>query len=204
MSKLYAIKVGRQTGIFTSWIECQKQISGFSGAVFKSFNNREAAALWLSGEKKKESETTCYIYTDGSDRQGRLGIGAWCRWKEVEYSLGKTLNLTVGSNPTAELYAFVEVLERFNNVELSVPIVFRQDYEGVEKWMTGQWKAKESHIINLLDRAKEARNNIKGDISFEWVKGHSNNEGNDRADRLAGGKDTGDNFSNLVEIIKKN
>jgi ribonuclease HI len=202
------VKVGRQTGIFTNWADCQKQVSGYPGAVFKSFSTQKEAQVWLSGEQPIESVSKCYIYTDGSDRRGRLGIGAWCRWKGIEYSLGKVLDVQVGSNPTAELYAFVEVLERFKNVELSVPIVFRQDYEGVEKWMTGQWKAKEVHIMELVARAKELQKTIgmghSNGISFEWVKGHSNNEGNDRADRLAGGKDEGDNFSELVDQLRKN
>lgn len=204
MSKLYVVKVGRQTGIFTTWTECQKQVSGFQGAVFKSFSTRTEAENWLNNTKPEESTTTCYIYTDGSDRNSRLGIGAWCRWKGVEYSLSRTLDVQVGSNPTAELFAFVEVLEKFKNVELSVPLVFRQDYEGVEKWMTGQWKARETHIAELVSRAKELRKTIQGEISFEWVKGHSNNEGNDHADRLAGGKDNGNNFEKLVEQLKKN
>ena len=33
----YAVKKGRETGIFESWEECQKQITGLSGAEFKKF-----------------------------------------------------------------------------------------------------------------------------------------------------------------------
>uniref|UniRef100_A0A5K3EL77 Ribonuclease H1 n=2 Tax=Mesocestoides corti TaxID=53468 RepID=A0A5K3EL77_MESCO len=33
----YAVKVGRSSGIFKSWAECEKQVSGFAGAVFKKF-----------------------------------------------------------------------------------------------------------------------------------------------------------------------
>jgi hypothetical protein len=35
--KFYAVRVGRETGIFLSWGECQAVVSGHSGAEFKSF-----------------------------------------------------------------------------------------------------------------------------------------------------------------------
>ncbi|MDZ7962838.1 MAG: ribonuclease H family protein [Aulosira sp. DedQUE10] len=41
--KYYAVLHGRETGIFTSWAECEKQIKGFSGAVYKSFKTRREA-----------------------------------------------------------------------------------------------------------------------------------------------------------------
>jgi hypothetical protein len=36
-SQLYAVARGRQTGIYASWEECQKQVNGFLGARFKKF-----------------------------------------------------------------------------------------------------------------------------------------------------------------------
>ncbi len=45
--KYYAVLYGRETGIFTSWAECEKQIKGFSGAVYKSFKTRGEAEAAL-------------------------------------------------------------------------------------------------------------------------------------------------------------
>ncbi len=39
----YAVYQGRQTGIFTTWGECQQQIQGYSGAKFKKFKTRKEA-----------------------------------------------------------------------------------------------------------------------------------------------------------------
>ena len=36
-SKFYAVKTGRNPGIYHTWEECRKQILGFSGARYKSF-----------------------------------------------------------------------------------------------------------------------------------------------------------------------
>lgn len=47
--KIYAVRKGRQTGLFDTWAECQKQTTGFSGAEFKSFATREEAEAFLNG-----------------------------------------------------------------------------------------------------------------------------------------------------------
>lgn len=41
--KFYVVWVGRQTGIFTSWEACSRQVKGYPKACFKSFPSREAA-----------------------------------------------------------------------------------------------------------------------------------------------------------------
>ena len=41
--KYYAVRTGRKTGVFLTWAECQKQVTGFSGAEFKSFPTMEDA-----------------------------------------------------------------------------------------------------------------------------------------------------------------
>ncbi|MFQ4142839.1 ribonuclease H family protein [Chlorogloeopsis sp. ULAP02] len=45
--KYYAVFKGRKTGIFTSWAECEEQIKGFSGALYKSFRTRGEAEAAL-------------------------------------------------------------------------------------------------------------------------------------------------------------
>lgn len=58
------------------------------------------------------------------------------------------------------------------------------DYNGVSCWITGEWKCKndvtksykEFYETYIKDRLK---------VNFVKVKGHSNNEYNDRADKLA-------------------
>jgi len=41
--KYYAVLKGRKTGIFDSWEQCEEQIKGFSGALYKSFKSRGQA-----------------------------------------------------------------------------------------------------------------------------------------------------------------
>ena len=41
--KFYVVWNGLETGIFTSWKECERQVKGVEGAMYKSFNSREEA-----------------------------------------------------------------------------------------------------------------------------------------------------------------
>ncbi|UYG09208.1 ribonuclease H family protein [Halomonas sp. M4R1S46] len=41
--KFYVVWVGRQTGIFTTWAECNRQVKGYPKARYKSFPTREDA-----------------------------------------------------------------------------------------------------------------------------------------------------------------
>lgn len=44
----YAVKQGRQTGIFNSWAACREQVQGYPGALFKGFVTKEEAEAYLS------------------------------------------------------------------------------------------------------------------------------------------------------------
>lgn len=43
----YAVAKGRQTGIFQSWTECENQVKGFKGAVFKKFKTNDEALNFI-------------------------------------------------------------------------------------------------------------------------------------------------------------
>lgn len=47
--KFYVVWKGRQTGVFTTWAECQAQTNGFPQAVFKSFETLELAQQAFNG-----------------------------------------------------------------------------------------------------------------------------------------------------------
>lgn len=51
----YAVRKGRETGVFKTWKECETQIKGFHGAQFKKFATEEEALAFVSGASKRAS-----------------------------------------------------------------------------------------------------------------------------------------------------
>ena len=41
--KYYVVWKGVEPGVYDSWIECKRQIDGYEGAIYKSFETKDAA-----------------------------------------------------------------------------------------------------------------------------------------------------------------
>lgn len=67
--KYYAVQKGRSTGVFLTWADCQKQVSGFSGAVFKSFPTQAEAEAFVRGNFAAE----CSADADSGEAGRRIG-----------------------------------------------------------------------------------------------------------------------------------
>ena len=50
--KIYAVKKGRVPGVYRNWDETKKQVDGFSGAEYKSFENITDAIDYLGWQEK--------------------------------------------------------------------------------------------------------------------------------------------------------
>ena len=59
MAKFYAVKEGKRIGVYNTWDECKEQITGYSGAKYKSFKTLEEAKDF-SGVTEIEKENQEY------------------------------------------------------------------------------------------------------------------------------------------------
>lgn len=66
MSKFYAVKEGRKTGIFSTWAECEQQVKGFKGAIYKSFSTQQEALTFLNNQPQQITSDGLIAYVDGS------------------------------------------------------------------------------------------------------------------------------------------
>lgn len=73
----------------------------------------------------------------------------------------------------------VELAHKYNIDKITIAY----DYEGIEKWATGQWKRKNDYTKKYYEYMKTMRKII--DINFLKIKAHSKNIFNDKADELA-------------------
>ena len=87
--KYYAVRNGRKTGIFNTWLECKKQIHKFNKADYKKFSTRSDAEAFMNGINKpqstgKKSEPTVnkkflpQFYVDGSYNNDKGLVGYAC------------------------------------------------------------------------------------------------------------------------------
>ena len=90
-NKYYAVRKGRIPVIYRTWSECQKQVTGYPGAVFKGFVTEEEAQSFLHpGQSAKAKETHIshtaypYAYVDGSYFQGVYGFGGFLKLSDEE------------------------------------------------------------------------------------------------------------------------
>ena len=66
--KYYAVKKGRNPGIYTSWDLCLKEVKGYKGAIYKSFKKKEDAEDFLEDKniEIKADKDSVIAYIDGS------------------------------------------------------------------------------------------------------------------------------------------
>lgn len=57
-NKYYAVAAGRVPGIYETWADCEAQVKGFPGALFKGFPDKKDAEAFLSvtADRKQQEE----------------------------------------------------------------------------------------------------------------------------------------------------
>ena len=192
MAKYYAVKKGRKTGIFTSWEECEAQIKGFAGAVFKSFKSEAEALAFLGGDYKADKlnpalEGISYAFVDGSFNSSTrtFGYGGFLISGDYKYILqgnGTDEELSSMRNVAGEIFGSMAAIQKAKELGIKELVVY-YDYEGIRAWAEGIWKRNKEATKAYYDFVKSAREEMV--IKFVHVKGHSGVEGNEEADGLA-------------------
>lgn len=195
-TKFYAVKNGRQTGIFLTWSQCQEQVKGYPGAIYKSFSTKEEAIAYL-GDQKIQSTThkvtianlkTPYAFVDGSYNitTKDYGYGGFIQIDEkTKITLQGKGNDTEKANMrnvAGEIDGAMAAVKSALDHDLT-QITILYDYQGIESWATGDWQAKNIFTQQYRDIMQTFMRHIQ--IHFVKVKGHSGIPGNELADQLA-------------------
>lgn len=194
-SNYYAVKVGRNPGIYTSWDECKAQVEGFSGCKYKGFQTKEEAVRYLnedtilnSNNDIQSRDADIVIFVDGSydNSTGVYGYGCVAIHKNGEIrkfnGAGNNPESAKLRNVTGEMLGAMQAVRyAMKNHCSSVEICY--DYYGIEMWVTGEWAAEANLTSKYAEAMKEWGKSI--DISFRKVAAHTNVEYNEIADQLA-------------------
>ena len=188
--KFYAVKIGKKPGIYKTWEECQEQINGFSGAIYKGFPSESEAIDFINDKKDnklKLEESEAIAYVDGSydslTNSFSYGMVLFYNNEKFHFSKKYSNNDLAEMNNVAGEIKGAEAAMQFcldNNI---TSITIYHDYEGIEKWCNGEWKAKKEGTIQYVNFYNKVSSKVK--IQFIKVKGHSGNKYNDVADKLA-------------------
>lgn len=194
--KYYAIKKGRQTGIFDNWSACQEATKGFSNPEFKSFTSREEAEAYLIGQdvwkeqvNKDNADGYLVAFVDGSfDKDlNRYSYGVVLITPDgCEESIcghGSNKEYIDANNIIGEIFGVIYALDwAISNGYEKIKIY--HDYEGLAKWISEEWKAK-TKVSQMYVNLYKAKFQDVISVEFYKVPGHSNVSYNEAADQLA-------------------
>ena len=207
----YAVRLGRIAGIYETWTQCEEQVKGFPGAEYKSFPTIQEAERYIGGADEqggtsesvneinaqiekaitnlKENEVIAFV--DGSydvkEEKSAFGVIVLDSNGNKE-TLYKAFTKNLGEefialrNVAAELEGVKEAINwaiKYNKEKITIYF----DYEGIGRWATGAWKAKnqitQDYVNFIADRRK------KVDISFVKVPAHAGIGLNEEVDSIA-------------------
>jgi len=199
----YAVRVGKTPGIYKTWEECKAQVIGYKGAIYKGFAEKQDAEDFLRGGlsasstdaasdndenpqlEPSVSEITAYV--DGSFSSGK-SFGCGCiilKDGEIIAEISKAYEdeeLATMRNVAGEIKASELAMQyALDNGYTSLSIY--HDYQGIASWCLGEWKTNKAGTIAYKQFYDDIKDKLK--VHFIKVKGHSGDEYNEIADRLA-------------------
>lgn len=191
--KYYAVRSGRKIGVFDTWDECNAQVKGYKGAIYKSFKTMEEATAFVKNEELLPVDSSeigkdeVIAYVDGSFNisTGKFGYGIVLIDSENETELNGSLfdeELQNQRNVAGEVFGAMKAIQKA--IELNKKIIYIHfDYMGIQAWADGEWKTNISLTKDYKKFIDESKEQIE--IKFVKVKAHSNDKYNDLADKLA-------------------
>ena len=218
--KYYAVRIGRTPAVYDSWADCEKQVKGYPGAAFKSFESMDDALLFMSGGSKGEallekgsseineavteriaslSEGELVAFVDGSFDAAKKMTGYGAVLIDIsgeEHTLSGSFKRSDGEdyialrNVAGELSGAVAAV-KYAMAHGYKKIYIYYDYAGIEKWAKGEWKTNRSMTTRYASWIKQQQKNI--DIIFIKVPAHTGVSYNEMADKLAKKSLTGGN-----------
>lgn len=179
----YAVRRGRKPGIYRTYAECEKQVSGFSHQEYKKFSSREAAEEYM---QEKENKAWAFVLGDYNSDTGVYGYGGFLCDGERDYPLSGCANdpdirtMRADAGKLLGIMAAVRKAEELGIQELTI----RYDLTGIEKWATGEWKAGRPGTKAYAEFMNSDERRVR--LNFEWVKSGADTEMKRKASALAG------------------
>ena len=195
-NKYYVVWNGICPGIYTSWTDCQRQINGYEGAIYKSFNTQEEAEKAYNsshyiyiGKKKEETNLETKQSNDTSQypqvvQKEAIAVDAACsgnpgpmEYRGVYLRTGQQIfhfGPIHGTNNIGEFLAIVHALALLKKQGLSMPIY--SDSRNAIGWIKQkkcktklERNARTEEVFQMIDRAESwLKNNSYNTQVLKW------------------------------------
>jgi len=179
----YAVRRGTETGVFTTWEECKKQINSFTEAEYKKFYTLEEAKEYLESDKRNGN--AAYAFVDGSfnDKAKLTGGGGVLFYNNKKFLFAvnsKQKDFIALRNTSGEILGAVAAIKKAKSLGLRSLTIYH-DFSGVNSW------ANENSNPNkeIPKVYKKFVKNCGLRISFIKVAAHTGIAENELADIIA-------------------
>jgi Predicted double-stranded RNA/RNA-DNA hybrid binding protein len=184
--KHYVVWKGGIPGVYSSWEECKKQVEGFEGALYKSFDSKESANAafrqnpWISLGKNKSPQPA-----KGNFIRDSLAVDAACsgnpgkmEYRGVYVATGQELfrigPYEEGTNNIGEFLAIVHGLAFLKQQNKTIPIY--SDSVNAMLWVKKKKcntklepTERNKEIFELISRAEKwLQNNTYNTPIIKW------------------------------------
>lgn len=200
MKKYYAVKIGKKRGVYQTWEECKANVDGYPNASYKAFKTYKEAEAFISEKDEiiqeanienimqdEQSNDVMIAYIDGSyeDNIKYYSYAAIIFYQNKRYEFCKRENnpeILSMRNVAGELRAAIKTMQCALKVGVKELHVY-YDYAGIEKWATGEWKAKNNFTKAYAQFTVKVSQSVK--VRFFKVEAHTGNKHNEEVDKLA-------------------
>ncbi|WP_099203547.1 viroplasmin family protein [Miniphocaeibacter massiliensis] len=204
----YAVKVGKIPGIYYNWEDCKKQVTGYSGAVYKKFDTLEEAGRFIDEKspcKKDDSKNAkkanneklenntfkddeAVAYVDGSynvfTKECGFGVVLFTKinGKETFSYKVESKKYSDYRNVTGEIFGSLSAIKKSINYGMK-KVYIHYDYTGISNWALGNWKT--NNELTKLYKKEFDELSKKIEVEFIKVAAHTGDIYNEEADVLA-------------------
>ncbi|HLR21212.1 MAG TPA: ribonuclease H family protein [Tissierellaceae bacterium] len=200
----YAVKRGKNPGIYLNWNECEKEVKGFKGAKYKKFKNKKEALDFISGDGNVLSDVEIdkndfeHNINDLEDKEIVAYVDGSFHLDTFTYSYGVVLltkdnkEVTSGREDNRKLAEMRNVAGELKGAMVAMEMALEKnmetlylhyDYKGIEEWAKGNWKTNKEGTKLYKNYYDSIKDELK--VIFIKVLAHSGIKYNEEVDKLA-------------------